>query len=239
MKAESPKTYAKPGSNGIKAWSAEDRPREKLLNTSNKSLSNVELLAMVIGSGSADQSAVELARTILASVSDNLAELGRLSVPDLIKFKGIGTAKASNIVAVMELGRRRRMAEGIRRRKVHSSRVAFEIMQPIIGELPHEEFWLIALRNNNAFHRKICVSEGGVSATIADPKKIFRLAVENNASALVLCHNHPSGQISPSRSDILLTRKCREAGKVLDMPVVDHLIIASDTYFSFADEGRL
>lgn len=233
------KTYCQPLQKGIKTWAVDDRPREKLITKSHQVLSNAELLAIIIGSGSSDQSAVELSKSILNSVSNNLAELARLGIPDLMKFKGIGQAKASNIVAVMELGRRRRSADGLLNSKITASRDAFEIIFPIIGDLNYEEFWIITLKNGNHLHRTLRVSEGGVGATIADPKKIFRLALENNAAAIILCHNHPSGNINPSKSDINVTKKCIEAGKSIEMPVLDHIIVANDTYFSFGDQGLL
>ncbi len=224
---------------GIKGWAVDDRPREKLISKSHRVLSNAELLAIVIGSGSDTQSAVELSKSILNSVSNNLAELARLGLPELMKFKGIGEAKASNILAMMELGRRRRLAGEQKNTRIVVSRDAFEIILPIIGDLKHEEMWIITMKNANHFHRTLCVSEGGVGATLADPKKIFRLALENNAAGIMLCHNHPSGSPKPSKLDISLTRKCVEAGKSIDMPVIDHIIVANDKYFSFADEGML
>ncbi len=233
------KSYKINQAKGIKTWAVEDRPREKMLFKSNKALSDVELLAIIIGSGTGKQSAVELARTILNSVSNNLSELAKLSIADLVKFEGIGSAKASNIVAVMELGRRRKLNEGIQKSKLNASRDAFHIMQPIVGDLQYEEFWIIALRSGNVFYRTICISEGGMARTIADPKKIFRLAIENNAASLILCHNHPSGDVHPSTHDKNITKMCVEAGKFIDLPVIDHIIIANDKYFSFADEGMI
>ncbi len=224
---------------GIKSWAEADRPREKMLAKSNKALSDAELLAIIIGSGNSKQSAVELSRTILGSVSNDLAELGRLGIPDLLKFNGIGKAKATNIAAVMELGRRRRLAEGLKTPQINSSRDAFNIMQPYIGELPHEELWIMTLNSRKMFRRMICVSEGSMALTIADPKKIFRLALENHAAYIVICHNHPSSIVSPSKADHNLTKKCREAGTYLDLPVIDHIIVAGDKYFSFADEGMM
>lgn len=206
---------------------------------SRKALSDAELLAIIIGSGNSSQSAVELSRNILGSVSNNLAELARLSIPELMKFKGIGEAKASNIAAVMELGRRRRLSEGLRKQKITGSHDAFEIMQPLIGELPHEEFWIITVSRANLILRTICISEGSVSGTVADPKKIFRLALENNASAIILCHNHPSGHVNPSSNDLAITKKCCDAGKFLDLPVLDHIIVSHDKYYSFNDNGLL
>ena len=224
---------------GIKSWAEDDRPREKMLAKSSKALSDAELLAIIIGSGTKNLTAVELSRLILSKASNNLSELGRLRIHDLMKFKGIGAAKAIKINAVMELGRRRRMAEAIRKNVILTSRDAFEVMQPLIGDLPHEEFWIITLTRSNRIHKTISVSEGSVGGTVADPKKIFRLALENNASAIIICHNHPSGQIRPSQSDVNITKKCKESGISLDMPVMDHLIITSDRYFSFADNGLM
>lgn len=224
---------------GIKSWAADDRPREKMLTKTSKALSDAELLAIIIGSGTKDLSAVELSRHILGNVSNNLSELAKLRIHDLMRFKGIGAAKAIKIGAVMELGRRRRMYEAIRKNVILGSKDAFEVMQPLIGDLPHEEFWIITLNRNNRIHKTISVSEGSVSGTVADPKKIFRLALENNAAAIILCHNHPSGQVQPSKHDLTITKKCKESGIALDMPVLDHLIVTSDRYFSFADSGML
>ncbi len=224
---------------GIKNWAEEDQPREKMLAKSNKVLSDAELLAIIIGSGNSKQSAVELSRSILGSVSNDLAELAKLSISDLLKFNGIGKAKAANIAAVMELGRRRRLAEGLKTPQIISSKDAFNIMQPYIGELPHEELWIMALNARKIFRRMICVSEGSMALTIADPKKIFRLALENHAAYIVIGHNHPSGIPNPSKADHNLTKKCREAGIILDLPVIDHIIVAGDKYFSFADEGMM
>jgi DNA repair protein RadC len=223
----------------IKAWAEHDRPREKLLEKSPKALSDAELLAIIIGSGSANESAVDLSKRILASVSNNLSELSRLGIPDLLRFKGIGHAKAINIIATLELGRRRRQSESLQRQGISSSRDAFELMQPILGDLAFEEFWVITLNRSNKVKRTICISEGGVEGTVADPKKIFKLSLEDNASAIILCHNHPSGALRPSENDIKITRKCKEAGAFLELPVLDHLIIAHEKYFSFADEGLL
>ena len=224
---------------GIKSWAEDDRPREKLLNKSRKSLSDAELLAIVIGSGTANRSALEVSQSILRSVSNNLNELARLDIHDLLRFKGIGKAKASNIMAVMELGRRRRLSEGLKKASVTCSRDAFEIMDPIIGDLSYEEFWLLLLNRGQRIQRSVCISEGSVSGTVADPKKIFKIALENNASGVILCHNHPSGLVNPSANDQRITKKCKEAGSFLDLPVIDHLIVAGGRYFSFADEGLL
>ena len=223
----------------IKAWAEHDRPREKMLEKGQKALSDAELLAILIGSGSANESAVDLSKRILASVSNNLSELSRLEIPELTRFRGIGPAKAINIVAALELGRRRRQSESLQRQTITSSSDAFELMQPIVGDLAYEEFWVITLNRSNKVKRTLCISEGGVEGTVADPKKIFKMALEDNASGVILCHNHPSGALRPSENDVKITRKCKEAGAFLELPVLDHLIVGHETYFSFADEGLL
>lgn len=223
----------------IKTWAEHDRPREKMLEKGQKALSDAELLAIIIGSGSENESAVELSRRILASVSNNLSELSRLGIPELLRFRGIGPAKAINILATLELGRRRRQSESLQRQTITSSRDAFELMQPIVGDLAYEEFWVITLNRSNKVKRTLCISEGGVEGTVADPKKIFKKALEDNASGVILCHNHPSGALRPSENDVKITRKCKEAGAFLELPVLDHLIIGHEKYFSFADEGLL
>ncbi len=224
---------------GIKNWAVDDRPREKLMNKSKKVLTDAELLAIIIGSGSVEESAVDLSKRILGSVSNNLCELSRLDLAGLTRFKGVGHAKAVNIIAALELGRRRRLGESLRKRSITSSRDAFEVIQPIIGDLSFEEFWIITLNRGNLVKRTICISEGSVAGTVADPKKIFKLALDDNASAIILCHNHPSGLVKPSSNDNMVTRKCQESGKFLELPVLDHLIVAGESYFSYADEGLL
>lgn len=224
---------------GIKNWAVDDRPREKLMLKSRKALTDAELLAIIIGSGSANESAVELSKRILGSVSNNLGELSKMEVNELVRFKGVGNAKAINIIAALELGRRRRLAEGLRKRSITSSRDAFEIIQPVIGDLAYEEFWIITLNRGNLVKRSICISEGSVAGTVADPKKIFKMALEDNASAIILCHNHPSGLVKPSANDNMVTKKCQESGKFLELPILDHLIVAGEKYFSYADEGLL
>jgi DNA repair protein RadC len=223
----------------IKNWAEHDRPREKMLEKGQKALSDAELLAILIGSGSANESAVDLSKRILATVANNLSELSRLEIFELLRFKGIGPAKAINIVAALELGRRRRQSESLQRQTITSSQDAFELMQPIVGDLAYEEFWVITLNRSNKVKRTLCVSEGGVEGTVADPKKIFKMALEDNASGVILCHNHPSGALRPSENDVKITRKCKEAGAFLELPVLDHLIVGHEKYFSFADEGLL
>lgn len=223
----------------IKSWAEADRPREKLLAKGKSVLSEAELIAILIGSGNTEESAVELSKKILSSVENNLVELGKLTVNDLCKFKGIGEAKAISIIAALELGRRRNEHSTPERESISTSRQAFNLLHPILADLPHEEFWLIFLNRGNKVIKKQAVSKGGVSGTVVDAKMIFKPAVENLASSVILCHNHPSGNRTPSQEDIALTRKIKEAGRVLDINVYDHIIIANDTYYSFADEGFL
>ena len=224
----------------IKEWALEDRPREKLIAKGLGSLSDAELLAILIGSGSAKESAVDLAKKILRDCNNNLNELGKKSVADLKRsYHGIGDAKAITIVAALELGRRRKQQEAYVRPKITSSNDAFNIMQPILGDLPHEEFWVLLLNRSNKVITKFRVSQGGVSGTVIDVRLILKPAIENLASSIILCHNHPSGNIYPSDADEKITEKVSEAADVMDIKVLDHLIITADKYLSFADEGKL
>ena len=223
----------------IKSWAEADRPREKLLAKGKSALSEAELIAILIGSGNTQESAVELSKRILNSVDNNLVELGKLDVNALCKFKGMGEAKAISIIAALELGRRRNEQTTPERESITSSRQAFNLLHPILADLPHEEFWLIFLNRANKVIKKQSISKGGVAGTVVDAKMIFKPAVENLASSVILCHNHPSGNRTPSQEDIALTRKIKEAGRALDISVHDHIIIANDTYYSFADEGLL
>lgn len=224
---------------GIKSWAEDERPREKLLAKGVAALSDGELLAILIGSGTRELSAVDLAREILLASQNSLSELSRLSIKDLTRFKGIGEAKAINIAAALELGRRRRLKDGLERKKITSSRDAFEIMHPLLSDNNYEEFWIITLNRGNMVKKIHRISEGSLAGTVADPKKIFRMALEDNAASLILFHNHPSGNLTPSKKDSEITQKCKSAGLFLDMPVLDHIIIGADSYFSFADEGLL
>ena len=222
---------------GIRSWAEDDRPREKLLLKGKAALSDAELIAILIGSGSASETAVDLSKRILQSLNNQLSELGKLSVKDLTKFKGIGEAKAISIIAALELGRRRKDSEPEKRIKITDSRSAFEVVYPNLGDLNHEEFWVIFLNRANEVIGKESVSRGGVSGTVVDPKVVFKLAVQYPASAIILTHNHPSGNLKPSRADHQLTKKLKDAGNSLDIPVLDHLIIGERDYFSFVDEG--
>lgn len=223
----------------IKRWAEEDRPREKLLLKGKASLSEAELIAILIGSGNTEQTAVELSQHILSQCENSLANLARLSVKDLQKFKGIGEAKAIAIVAALEVGRRRKESEPVKRIKITSSQDANEILRGDMMDLNHEEFWLLLLKRNNEVIKKEMLSRGGVSGTVVDAKIIFKRALEETASGLILAHNHPSGNLKPSQEDINLTKRLKEAGRSLDISVLDHLIITDHSFFSFADEGLL
>lgn len=223
----------------IKSWAEEDRPREKLLAKGKQSLSDAELLAILLGSGSRDETAVGLAQRILKSVDNDLNELGRRSIAELTKFKGMGEAKSISVVAAMELGRRRQLTDVKERPQIRSSRDAWQVIAPILMDLPHEEFWILLLNRANKVMSREQISLGGVAGTVVDAKIVFRKAIEGMASSIILVHNHPSGNLQPSQQDIDLTRKLKKAGETLDIAVLDHLIIAENSYFSFADENLL
>ena len=229
----------KPNSFSIKYWSQDDQPREKLRDKGRSSLSDAELIAILIGSGSTQESAVSLSQRILASVDFNLSELGKLSIKQLMEFKGIGEAKAISIAAAMELGRRRRGEEALEKQKITSSISVFELMQPIIGELPHEEFWIIYVNNSNKVIQKQLLSKGGITGTLVDVRLVMKNALEVGATGLILVHNHPSGTLKPSEADKQLTQKLKTASHSLDIKVLDHLIVTEKAYFSFADENML
>jgi DNA repair protein RadC len=223
----------------ITDWALEDRPREKLLAKGIQSLSDAELIAILIGSGSRNETAVELSKRILADVSNNLNELGKLSVADLQQYKGIGEAKAISIVAAMELGKRRKISEILEKKQVSSSKDIFELFVSVIGDLPHEEFWIVFLNRSNKIIDKLKISQGGVSGTVIDNRIILKHAIDKLASGMIICHNHPSGNKQPSTNDIDITKKLAEAGKFMEINVLDHIIIANNTYFSFADDGLI
>jgi len=223
----------------ISQWAEDDKPREKLMLKGKIALSDAELIAILIGSGSRNESAVELSKRILASADHNLNALGKYSLDQLMKFKGIGEAKAITIVAAMELGRRRRAEEAKVLTKVSSSRIVFEVMQPIIGELPHEEFWVLCLNNSNKIIHKFQLSKGGMTATVVDLRLMFKTLFEFNATAFILAHNHPSGSLNPSEADKKITEKIKIAAKQLEFTLLDHLIVTEYDYLSFADESIL
>ncbi len=229
----------KPSSFSIKNWSQDDQPREKLRDKGRAALSDAELVAILIGSGSKNESAVDLSKRILASVSNHLNELGKLSLKQLMEFKGIGEAKAITIAAALELGRRRRSEEALVRKKIDSSRSVFDIMQPLLGDLTHEEFWIIYLNNSNKIIQKDKLSKGGITGTLVDVRLVLKNALQYGATGIILVHNHPSGTLKPSEADKQLTSKLKTASQSLDIKVLDHLIITQNDYFSFADEAIL
>lgn len=223
----------------IKDWSEEDKPREKLASQGRKTLSDAELLAILLGSGSRSQSALELSKSILNRVNNHLGDLGRMEIRDLISFPGVGEAKATTIVAALELGRRRNEAAPVEKPVIRSSQDAYQILYPVLTDLAWEEFWILLLNRANAVVDKVFISRGGITGTVADSRIIFRHALDRLASGIVLSHNHPSGNINPSEEDINLTRKIREAAKLFDLNILDHLIITNSSYYSFADQGLL
>lgn len=223
----------------IPQWAEDDRPREKFLLKGKAALSDAELLAILLGSGSRNESAVQLAQRILSHSQHNLNELGKRTVVQLMEFKGIGEAKAITIAAALELGRRRRLEEVQERYKISSSKSVFEVMQPLIGELPHEEFWVLFLNNSNKILHKELMSKGGMTGTMVDIRLIFKSALEYKATSLILTHNHPSGKLQASDADKEITQRLKLAGQQLDILVLDHVIITETGYLSFADEGIL
>ena len=222
----------------IKEWADDDKPREKMMLKGQAALSNAELLAILIGAGTRDESAVDLCKRILQTVNHNLNELSKLSLSKLKQFKGIGDAKAITIIAALELGRRRK-AENIQPTKIQSSRDVYEHMASAMEDLPHEEFWIVFLNNSNKIIKTTQLSKGGLTATVVDVRMLFHTALDCLATGIILVHNHPSGNLTPSREDKNITNKIKEAGKVLDILLLDHLIISQNGYLSFADEGIL
>ncbi|WP_034889259.1 RadC family protein [Gillisia sp. Hel_I_29] len=223
----------------IKNWALDDRPREKLLQKGKTSLSDAELIAILIGSGNSKDSAVELSKKILSHCNNSLNYLGKLSVQQLTQFRGIGDAKAITIIAAMELSRRRRYEEALELVKISSSNSVFEILQPVIGELQHEEFWILYLNNSNKVIEQFQISKGGITGTLVDVRITLRKALELGAVSLILAHNHPSGNLNPSEADKQLTSKLKTAAESLDIKILDHVIVTEKSYFSFADEGML
>tara|TARA_R110002049_G_scaffold305931_2_gene503547 strand:- start:3903 stop:4601 length:699 start_codon:yes stop_codon:yes gene_type:complete len=229
----------KPTSFSIKNWSDGDKPREKLVQKGKSVLSDAELIAILIGSGSRNESAVELSKRILASVNNNLNELGKLSIKQLMQFKGIGEAKAVSIAAALEVGRRRRGEKAQKISKITSSKDVFELLQPSLGELPHEEFWIVYLNNSNKVIHTAQLSKGGITGTLVDVRLVLKQALEIGAIGLILAHNHPSGGLIPSMADKQITEKLKTAAQALDIKVLDHIIITQREYYSFADEDIL
>ncbi|WP_298791499.1 RadC family protein [uncultured Allomuricauda sp.] len=223
----------------IKHWADDDKPREKLVQKGRSVLSDAELVAILIGSGNKRESAVELSKRILASVNHNLNELGKLSVNQLKQFKGIGEAKAVSIAAALEVGRRRRGDDAEKIYRISSSKDAFELLYPLMGELEHEEFWIVYLNNSNKIIHKSQLSKGGITGTLVDVRLVLKQALDLGAVGILLAHNHPSGTIKPSAADKQITRKLQKAGEALDIKVLDHLILTQHNYLSFADKGIL
>jgi len=223
----------------IPAWAEEDRPREKLFLKGKSSLSDAELLGILIGSGTRSRSAVDIGKLILQHSNNNLNTLARKSVNELIKIKGIGKVKAVTLIAALELGRRRREASEDKRPQIKSSEDIYDFMKSELLDLNHEEFWIVVLNRANFIIHKERISHGGISGTVADPKIIFKKGLEAGGSSLIMVHNHPSGNLQPSEADIRLTRKLKEVGVLLELPVLDHIIFSNNAHFSFADEGLL
>ena len=223
----------------IKSWAIDDRPREKLLAKGKSAVSDTELIAILIGSGSRNESAVDLSKRILSSVNNNLNHLSKLSIEELMQFNGIGEAKAITIITALELGKRKHFENTETACKISSSKQAFRMMQPVIGDLQHEEFWVVFLNNSNTVLSKQQISKGGLNATLVDVRLIYKRALELAAIGIILFHNHPSGKLTPSLSDKNLTIKIKNGGSALDIKVFDHLIITEKSYFSFADAGIL
>lgn len=223
----------------IKSWALDDRPREKLVSKGKVSLSDAELIAILLGSGNRQESAVALAKRILQSANGNINQLARFSLEKLTFFKGIGNAKAIAIITALELGKRRQLETTLEKPKVNSSKDVFNLMQPVIGDIEHEEFWVLFLNNSNKVIAKSQISKGGLTATIVDVRLLFKKALEFASVAIIVCHNHPSGKLQPSTADKQLTQKIKKAGVTLDIKLLDHIIITEKAYFSFSDEGSL
>lgn len=223
----------------IKSLAEDDRPREKFLLKGKSAVSDSELLAIIMGSGNREESAVELARRILNSVENNWHRLSQLSIKDLTKFKGVGEAKAISIATTLEIGNRKSQQEVLERQQISSSKDAFEILQPHLPDLQTEEFWTIFLNHQNKILYKTCLFRGGIASSVADVRVIFKTALEHFATQIIVAHNHPAGSLKPSKEDINITQKIKEAGKLLDIDLLDHLILTQNNYYSFKDEGVL
>jgi DNA repair protein RadC len=226
-------------SHSLKSWAVEERPREKVLANGIQYLTDAELLAILVGSGTRNITAVELARAILGKAGNNLHELGKQSIGDLVKIKGVGPAKAITVLAAMELGRRRREMQQVEKVPVKSSETVFNLFHPLLGDLDHEEFWLLMLNRSNKVLGRFKVSQGGLSGTVIDTRIILKKALDNLASSIIVCHNHPSGNNQPSDADVKITEKLKKASEMLEIKLLDHVIIADKSYFSFADEGLI
>jgi len=223
----------------IRNWAVEDRPREKMMTKGIQSLSDSELIALLIGSGTRKVSAVELARQILNRAGNNLDKLGKFSISDLKKLKGIGQARATSIVAALELGRRRKTTDTPESSKITGSADVFNLMYPVLSDLSHEEFWVLILNRSNRVIESRRISQGGITGTVTDIRMILKMALEDLATSLILCHNHPSGNLQPSEADISVTHRLKEAASLMDITLLDHIIVADKKYFSFADDNLI
>ena len=226
-------------SHALTTWAVEERPREKVMANGIQYLSDVELLAILLGSGTRNQTPVELARTILKGADNSLQELGRQSISELVRIKGVGPVKAITLLAAMELGRRRAGMQHAEKLPVKSSQTVFKLFHPLLGDLDHEEFWLLMLNRANRVLGRYKVSQGGLSGTVIDTRIILKKALDNLASSIIVCHNHPSGNMQPSEADVKITGKLKKAAEMLEIKLLDHVIIADKSYFSFADEGLI
>lgn len=223
----------------ITDWAVEDRPREKMIRYGTTFLSDAELLGILISSGTKDKSAIDLGRELLAIVNNSLNALGKLTIADLTKIHGIGNARAVTIAAALELGRRRKLAEIPDVVQIKCSKDVADIFQPLLSDLMHEEFWVLFLNRSNRVIGRMKLSQGGVSGTVTDVRMVMKKAIEYLASGIIVCHNHPSGNLNPSDSDSKITQKIKEAGNLMDIQLLDHLIISDKDYYSFADNGLL
>jgi DNA repair protein RadC len=225
--------------NSIKTWSVNDRPREKFIQKGKDTLSDTELVAILIRSGTPDRSALVVAKEILLLANDNLSALAKMKLKDFISVKGIGNTKAITLMAALELGRRRRLSEAEHRDNISSSKDAFDLMQPLLEDLEVEQFWVLYLNNANKVLAKLNISQGGMTATVVDVRMLLKKALELNSTGLILCHNHPSGTLRASEADCKLTEKVKVAAKLMDIQLLDHIIVTDQSYFSFADEGKV
>ncbi|MCX6249822.1 MAG: DNA repair protein RadC [Bacteroidetes bacterium] len=223
----------------MRYWAEDDLPSQKLLLKGNGSLSDAELLSIIIGTGVSGENSLDIAMKTLSICGNNLCEFWKFSVSDLQKIKGIGEKRAVKIAAMFALARRRNESEVIFKNKISKSQDAFEIFHSLMGDLPYEEFWLLLLNRANRVIKKVKISEGGISGTVVDPKKIFQICLEQHATSILLGHNHPSGTVTPSEADNKITKKIKDCGLLLDVAVLDHIIVGDDRFYSFADEGTL
>jgi len=223
----------------IKEWALDDRPREKMVSKGVSALSDVELMAILIGTGTTNETAVGLSQRILTKVGNNLNELGKLGLKELTDIKGIGKAKAVKIMAALELGRRRKSTEVLHKKQITSSMDVIELFQPMLADLPHEEFWILLLNRTNRIIEKVKISEGGFIATVVDIRKLMKIALEHNALGIILCHNHPSGNHNPSDDDVNITQKVKAAATTFDIKLLDHIIVTGNQCFSMADNHMI